>query len=62
MSNSERELARLGRFVGMTEVVGLLGLLGAVLMLASSEMLASGVFLVASALAYGLGAGALVRR
>jgi hypothetical protein len=62
MVNSERELRRLGRFVGLTEVVGVLGVLGAVLMLVEREPLAAGVFLLAAAVAFGLGANALLRK
>lgn len=62
MADSERELRRVGRFVGMTELVGLLGLLGAVGMLVDGAFVAGALFLVAGALAYGLGANALLRR
>ena len=61
MSIPDREVRRLGRFVGLTEVVGVLGLLGAVVMLVEQEPLAAGVFLASAAIAFGLGANALLR-
>lgn len=63
MSGSEREIKRIGRFVALTEIVGLLGLIGGIVLLVQGgETVAAGVFLLASAVAYGLGANALLRR
>lgn len=62
METSDRELRRIGRFVGMTELIGVLGLLAAVGLLVEGDTAAAGGCLVAAALAYGLGLNALVRR
>ena len=62
MADPEREIRRVGRFVGLTEIVGVLGVIGAVLLLVEQEHEAAGLFLVAAAVAFGLGANALLRR
>lgn len=61
MVSSEREIRRLGRFVGMLELVGVLGVLGTIVMLFDGQHVACALFLTAAALAYGLGANALLR-
>ncbi len=62
MPHSDREIRRIGRFIGLTELIGLLGVIGAVGMVVSEQPVAAGVFLLSAATAFGLGAVALLRR